>query len=202
MITSEARADCCAAQRRLRVVPTEDTRNLFCYFRLAYQLGLDMNSSKLNDWLQVIGLFGVIASLLFVGLQMMQDREIALSAIYQERAAVVTEFYTSIATDEVARQAMAKVNSGKSADLTPDELAAHQIIAIAGKQLTDNSHYQYEKGFASEDHWMQIRSTLKDRMRNPRNKRILLGGHMRPSFRADLIEIEKELEAEALMLDQ
>ena len=127
-----------------------------------------MNSSKLNDWLQVIGLFGVIASLIFVGLQMMQDREIALSAIYQERATSVTEFYTNIATDEVARQAMAKVTSGKGADLTPDELAAQQMIAIAGKQLTDNSHYQYEQGFASEDHWIQIRSTLKDRVRGRR----------------------------------
>ena len=64
-----------------------------------------MSSSKLNDWLQVIGLFGVIASLVFVGLQMMQDREIALSAIYQERASAVPEFFTSIATDDVARLA-------------------------------------------------------------------------------------------------
>lgn len=36
-----------------------------------------MDTSKLNDWLQVVGLFGVIASLIFVGLQMKQDRAIA-----------------------------------------------------------------------------------------------------------------------------
>ena len=34
-----------------------------------------MDSAKLNDWLQVVGLFGVIASLIFVGLQMKQDRD-------------------------------------------------------------------------------------------------------------------------------
>ncbi len=161
-----------------------------------------MNSSKLNDWLQVIGLFGVIASLMFVGLQMMQDREIALSAIYQERAASATEFYVTIATNEVARQALTKVSSGKGADLTPEESAAQQMIALAGRQLADNSHYQYEQGFASEDHWAQIRATLKDQMRSPPNKMNLLRGHVRPSFRLALEEIEKELQAEASSLEE
>lgn len=155
-----------------------------------------MSSSKLNDWLQVIGLFGVIASLVFVGLQMMQDREIALSAIYQERASAVTEFYAAIATDEVARLAMAKVNSGRSDELTLDEVAAYQLVGLAGQQLTDNSHYQYEQGFASEDHWNQIRSMLKDRMRDPRNRANMLRGHLRPSYRGVLNEIALELEAE------
>jgi hypothetical protein len=38
--------------------------------------------SKINDWLQVVGMFGVIASLIFVGLQMKQAHEIALSNTY------------------------------------------------------------------------------------------------------------------------
>lgn len=38
-----------------------------------------MKSSELNDWLQVAGLLGVIASLVFVGLQLRQDRQFALS---------------------------------------------------------------------------------------------------------------------------
>ena len=156
-----------------------------------------MNSQKLNDWLQVIGLFGVIASLIFVGLQMMQDREIALSVIYQERAAAVTEFYASLATDEVARNAAIKAGPGGKGKLTPDESAAMVLIAQAAKQLVDNSHFQYEQGYASEDHWAQIRATIKDQMRHPINKQVLLGGHMRPSFRTALEEIASELEADA-----
>ena len=35
-----------------------------------------MNSAKLNDWLQVIGIFALVASLIFVGLQMKQTQEI------------------------------------------------------------------------------------------------------------------------------
>jgi hypothetical protein len=45
--------------------------------------GAQLDSAKLSDWLQVIGLFAVVASLIFVGLQMRQTEAIALSEIYQ-----------------------------------------------------------------------------------------------------------------------
>jgi len=38
-----------------------------------------LDSSKLSDWLQVIGLFSVLGGLIFVGLQLRLDRQIALS---------------------------------------------------------------------------------------------------------------------------
>jgi hypothetical protein len=41
-----------------------------------------LDAAKISDWLQVIGMFGVIASLVFVGLQMKQTQEIALSNTY------------------------------------------------------------------------------------------------------------------------
>jgi hypothetical protein len=41
-----------------------------------------MDIAKINDWLQVVGIFGVIASLLFVGMQMKQTHEITLANTY------------------------------------------------------------------------------------------------------------------------
>ena len=38
-----------------------------------------MNTKSMHDWLEIIGLFGVIASLSFVGLQLKQDRVSALN---------------------------------------------------------------------------------------------------------------------------
>jgi len=38
--------------------------------------GNQLDSAKLNDWLQVIGIFALVASLVFVGLQMKQTQEI------------------------------------------------------------------------------------------------------------------------------
>lgn len=37
-----------------------------------------MDSAKLNDWVQVLGIFALVASLIFVGLQIRQDQEIAI----------------------------------------------------------------------------------------------------------------------------
>jgi hypothetical protein len=37
-----------------------------------------VDSAKLNDWMQVVGIFALVASLVFVGLQMQQDQEIAI----------------------------------------------------------------------------------------------------------------------------
>ena len=36
-----------------------------------------MDSAKLNDWMQVVGIFALVASLVFVGLQMKQTQDIA-----------------------------------------------------------------------------------------------------------------------------
>ena len=54
-----------------------------------------MDSTKVNDWLQVVGLFGVIASLIFVGLEMQQAKQIALSAANQARTDASVEFITA-----------------------------------------------------------------------------------------------------------
>jgi hypothetical protein len=47
--------------------------------------------AKINDWLQVVGIFGVIASLVFVGLQMKQTQDIALAGTYNARASQTIE---------------------------------------------------------------------------------------------------------------
>ena len=59
-----------------------------------------MDAAKLNDWLQVIGFFGVIASLIFVGFEIKQAHEIALSEAYpdlkaNQNMAQLTEEITS-----------------------------------------------------------------------------------------------------------
>ena len=45
-----------------------------------------INSEKLNNWLQIGGMFGVIAGLIFVGLQLTQDRQIAATEIIADAA--------------------------------------------------------------------------------------------------------------------
>lgn len=39
----------------------------------------EMNSANINDWMQIIGIFSLVASLIFVGLQLRQTQDIAVN---------------------------------------------------------------------------------------------------------------------------
>ena len=68
-----------------------------------------MDSAKLNDWLQVIGIFAVVASLIFVGLQMRQTQEIAIENQYQERFSASMEFFAAREQSEAERKGLGEL---------------------------------------------------------------------------------------------
>ncbi len=154
-----------------------------------------MQSKPQRDWLQIIGQFGVIASLLFVGLQMKQEQEIALSTAYQARTATLVDFVTAMATDEVTRTAFSKLG-GDVSDLTPDERIAAVMISMAGRELLQNSQYQFARGYLDEEHWQTVQGLIKQQLQQPIARAGLLSDGVRPSFRRIVEEIDRELRAE------
>jgi len=77
-----------------------------------------VDSAKINDWLQVVGMFGVIASLIFVGMQMNQTQQIALSSTYQARSDATVEALVAAISSPEYLSASAKVYANKSGELT------------------------------------------------------------------------------------
>ena len=77
-----------------------------------------METSKISDWLQVMGMFGVMASLVFVGLQMKQTQEIALSSIYQSRSDATVEQVMAAASSPDILGVLAKAYRGQADHLT------------------------------------------------------------------------------------
>ena len=140
-----------------------------------------MDSAKLNDWMQVVGIFALVASLIFIGLQIRQTYEIALAATYQARVATSVEMIASSAANERALAAW-----------------AGRQMALALFFIYDNIHFQYESGFMKADGWAAARIDIKGAMRVLFLRRYMNSRleHMRPSFRAVIIEIDKELDAE------
>jgi len=156
-----------------------------------------VDSAKLNDWMQVAGIFALVASLIFVGMQMKQEQEIALSAAYQSRTATLVEFLIATGTDDVTRSARLKLQSGVT-ELTPHERFALTNLSEAGKELMQNSHYQYVQGYLDEEHWMSVRQLIKEQLlQNPVFREVLLTGNNRPSFMLVVEEIEREIAAES-----
>ena len=102
-----------------------------------------MNSGSFREWLEVIGVFGVIASLIFVGLEMRQSQKIALSAAYQARSDSSMMIRMAAVESAALQSANGKLRRGQEfEDLTPEELSA-VIDLMAGNMIyLENMHYQ------------------------------------------------------------
>lgn len=168
-----------------------------------------MDSAKLNDWMQVVGLFALVASLIFVGLQMQQEHEIARVMIYQERASSIAETAIAAATSPEAMAASTKsafgdpnqeiAMDGWAGPITPQDMVLGTFQANAFLALADNSHFQYQAGFLPPEHWMSVRSTIKTAAATLPFFRFRIEASLdqqRPAFREELITLIGEIDEE------
>ncbi|MCJ7558093.1 MAG: hypothetical protein MUP90_14415 [Gammaproteobacteria bacterium] len=166
-----------------------------------------MDSEKLNNWMQVVGIFALVGSLIFVGLQMRQEHEIARVMIYQERASSVAEVLTATAASPYAMAAAVKSASGDpnqeilidgfAGPITAQDMWLGTYQASALLTLADNSYFQYQEGFLPLDHWMSVRSMVKAVAVNQPFFRFRIEQSLdqqRPEFREELTSIIGEID--------
>ena len=132
---------------------------------------------KRTDWryiAELIAIASIVASLLFVGLQLKQAQEIAIANQYQERTNATLEIYlafiqSDLALAERGHQIMAGVSSGNASSAiraltdtkSPEEIGFWFYTRRITFTGADNSHYQYESGFMAEDSWQAFRARLR-----------------------------------------
>ena len=138
--------------------------------------------SKLNDWLQVVGMFGVIASLIFVGLQMKQAHQIALSEIYQSRSDASTSMSMSTVSSPELLSALSKSYGGRADELTMPEAVAFEHYLGATITMFENNHRQYELGFLTDEHWQRSLAEIRCTLAPPLQRQMILNWHYRDSF--------------------
>ena len=117
-----------------------------------------MDSAKLNDWMQVVGIFALVASLIFVGLQMKQSQEIALAAQYQARAEAAQNLFMTMQESGISMSTMRNPMNEK----TPEELVAAYNLAVWGWTQYDNHFYQYNAGFLDDESWEGLSRRIQD----------------------------------------
>ena len=100
-----------------------------------------MDSAKLNEWIQVIGIFAIVASLIFVGLQMQQTHKIALADQYQSRAQTTIDYM------------LVRMESDYGNPRYP---------ALIRWILMDNNHFQYQQGFLTEETWQAYANFIRN----------------------------------------
>ena len=106
-----------------------------------------MDSGKLQDWMQIVGLFSLVGSLIFVGLQMKQSHEIALANQYQARAAATQDMFMSMQESGINMGRLRKPID----ELSPLEAAAKHNMTLWTWIQYDNHFYQYNADFSMKN---------------------------------------------------
>jgi len=114
-----------------------------------------MNFSQVKDVAELIGLVAIVASLIFVGLQLKQSQDIALATQYQARAeATMNLTLAHIEADYTVR--IPSLQAGLSDEVSARDINTYLWLWIA----MDNHYYQYQAGFLDEEAWRaQLRNT-------------------------------------------
>ncbi len=120
-----------------------------------------MNSEKLNDWMQVVGIFALVASLIFVGLQMRQSQAIAMSQAIQSRLDTNVAMLTASAENPYFVSAFSKFFAGDEEPITQPEYVTLRQYGTALLYNFQNTHDQYLNGFQSEATWQTTQKALK-----------------------------------------
>lgn len=126
-----------------------------------------MDSSKLNDWMQVAGIFALVASLIFVGLQMKQSQDIAIASQYHDRAALSVE-----AHNQQIEGGILPVWGGFLAEeyfpkMSAEDRGRMYLWGVIYLTQADNHYYQYQSGFMEEEAWQAQLATLKRVVQSP-----------------------------------
>lgn len=105
-----------------------------------------MNASNWKVLAELVGIIAIVASLIFVGLQLKQGHEVALAAQYQARAEAYMDF--SLAGIE-ADWMIPPLRS-----LGGEKVSARDISAVMWQwTYFDNNNFQYQSGFLTAEAW-------------------------------------------------
>ncbi len=171
-----------------------------------------MKASK-KELVEIVGIFAVIASLIFVGMQLLLDRKVALAEQYFSRAESVKADRRSVLESQDYMQYMEEswALGRRPAYWDEDwEIARHVedgtlsvrsvIAAIIGSQLAiigyDSVYFQYQQGLLGEELWNKLRSNLKRDMARDELTRAVFEHHARSTISPVVEEILREIESE------
>jgi hypothetical protein len=120
-----------------------------------------MKEVSLDIWIQLLGMISIVASLIFVGLEMRQSQRIALAGQTQERTAMgVANFMgfleAGINLDNVIRSEIET--------LSAEELGARRINAHNQWYIAENDFVQFQNGLMPAETYEAKKTNLTDQM--------------------------------------
>jgi hypothetical protein len=165
-----------------------------------------MTINELGAIGEIVGAFGVIASLIYLSVQIRQNthamdegRRLALAQTYQMRADALQEMLVTAATSQVGAIILKLTQDGYPEDvtaldrLTPEERVRFRLWQIAQHTHWDNLHFQYQQGFLDEEYFNDSFRERTVRLAPVWRALGISGG--RRSFLDEVARLEKERSA-------
>lgn len=160
---------------------------------------------------ELIGLFAIVASLIFVGLQLLLDRQVAIADQYSHRAELrLMTVQAWLQSDSYMTYRLNSWNKGNRPVWWSENFEAeiknsgYSGIDIIVEMITwemdlltfDNVYFQYQQGLITEEFWQNIKEVYKQRLRNPRSRAVLLNTATLLPVQELLLELVAEIDNE------
>lgn len=160
---------------------------------------------------ELIGLTAIVASLIFVGLQLLLDRRVAIADQYSHRAELrLMTVQAWLQSDSYMTYRLNLWNKGNRPVWWSENFEAEiknsgysgidtivEMLAWEMDLLTfDNVYFQYQQGLIAEEFWHNIKELWKQRLRNPRSRAVLLNTAKLLPVQELLLELVAEIDNE------
>ena len=140
-----------------------------------------MNSAKLHDWLQIVGAAAIVASLVFVGLELRTSRAAARSQIADGIAEGFIELNVAVMTDATLA-CIWSVGLAAPERLSDNQAGRFSVFMRGVFNQYRRVHSLYETGLVSEDTWADTASSATWLMSTPGGQLFFTSNHLPEGF--------------------
>ena len=125
-----------------------------------------MKTSVLNDWLSLAANLGVIAGIVFLGVEIQQNTAVTRSAAAQEISNASVEFFMRVAENsDLAR--VIKIANENPSELSEVEIVQFDSVTAAVFMIMEGAYKQYRLGFLPKEGWEPYEKLIKGFLTNP-----------------------------------
>ena len=160
-----------------------------------------MNNTNWKDIAELFGIVAIVASLIFVGLQMQQAHKIAIASHYQERHASLVDYWVGREQSDIQKRLRGErvirdwgLPPGMDENVSAMEVGSEFFYARIGLSISENHHFQYISGFYTEESWLGSRSSLKRSLKLPMWQFIV--NKLDHAYGSDFLDLCEELISE------
>ena len=125
-----------------------------------------MKTSVLNEWLSLAANLGVIAGIVFLGIEIQQNTAVTRSAVSQEISNASVEFFMRVAENsDLAR--VVNIGNRNPSELSEVEIVQFDSVTAAVFMIMEGAYKQYRLGFLPKEGWEPYEKLIKGFLTNP-----------------------------------